>query len=148
MKTKLVLLLLLAAQVALHAQYSEFVKNPFHQKYFDSLKAANYNRTFPLWGKKAYKKGFDVPYPWGIGMNYFWAKQDINITNTAIGFNDKAPVDVSNILRFGEVTSTANAYTIRPDLFVFPFLSVYGILGLGTGSTAVSVVEPIRLNTV
>jgi hypothetical protein len=147
MKTKLTLVFFLLLNLILHAQYSELQKNPFHKAYRDSLKAMNYPYTFPVFGKKAYKKGFDVPYPWGIGANYFWAKQEINISKVAIGFNDKAPVDVSNVIKFGKVTSTASATTFRPDLFVFPFLSIYGIVGFGNGTTEVPVVAPVVFTT-
>src|SRR4029078_7949411 len=126
MKTKLVLIFLLATSTTGLSQYSEYTKNPFHEAYHDSLKKMNYPYTFPLWGKKAYKKGFDIPYPWGIGANYFWAKQEVKISNIKVGFNGKEPVDLTNVIQFGRITAEANAYTIRPDLFVLPFLSVYG----------------------
>src|SRR3954449_488920 len=98
MKTTLILISLLILCSAAHAQVSEYYKNPFHQAYHDSLKKMNYPYTFPLWGKKAYKKGFDIPYPWGIGANYFWAKQEVKIDNIAVGLNDKAPVDFTDVI--------------------------------------------------
>src|SRR5215204_3635183 len=148
MKAKLILIPLLILHFSVHAQYSELHKNPFHKAYRDSLKAMEYPYTFPIWGKKSYKKGFDVPFPWGTGFNYFWAKQEITISNIAVGFNDRPPVDISDVIKFGKATSTANAYTFRPDLFVFPFLSIYGILGIGSGTTEVPIVEPVAFNTV
>ena len=147
MKQSLILIFLLVLNSTVQAQYSDLQKNPFHKAYHDSLKAMNYPYTFPIWGKKAYKKGFDVPYPWGGGVNYFWAKQEITISEISVGFNDRAPIDLSDVITFGKATSTANAYTIRPDLFVFPFLSIYGILGFGTGVTDVPVAEPISFKT-
>jgi hypothetical protein len=147
MKFRLIVIGILLFSISVQAQVSELQKNPFHKAYRDSLKAMNYPYTFPIFGKKAYKKGFDVPYPWGGGVNYFWAKQEITISHLAVGFNDRPPVDLSNVVTFGKTTSTANAYTIRPDLFVFPFLSIYGILGFGSGLTEVPVVEPVSFNT-
>jgi hypothetical protein len=147
MRTRLTLLILVASCSAAMAQYSEFTKNPFHERYHDSLKKMNYPYTFPLWGKKAYKKGFDIPYPWGIGTNYFWAKQEVKIENIAVGVNGKPPVDLSDVIQFGKVTATANAYTVRPDLFVLPFLSVYGVFGFGNSSIEVPVMEPVAFTT-
>jgi hypothetical protein len=147
MKTKLILLLLVVSFHTAMAQYSDYLKNPFHKAYHDSLKKMDYPYTFPLWGKKAYKKGFDIPFPWGIGANYYWTRQEVKIENISVGFNDKAPVDLSDVLEFGKVEATANAYTIRPDLFVLPFLSVYGVFGFGNSSIMVPVVEPVTFTT-
>lgn len=147
MRTKLIFIILITLSTTAVAQYSEYTKNPFHEKYHDSLKKMNYPYTFPLWGKKAYKKGFDIPFPWGIGANYFWAKQEIKIENVAIGLNDKPPVDFSNVIKFGKINATANAYTVRPDLFVLPFLSVYGVFGFGNSNIEVPVVEPVVFTT-
>ena len=33
-----------------------------HEAYKDSLKQVEYNHIFPILGKGAYKKGFDIPY--------------------------------------------------------------------------------------
>src|ERR671913_490688 len=99
MKAKLILIILLVLHFYSQAQYSELHKNPFHKAYRDSLKAMEYPYTFPIWGKRVYKKGFDVPFPWGVGANYFWAKQEITISNIAVGFNDKAPVDISDVIK-------------------------------------------------
>ena len=147
MKATLFLIILLIFGFTTHAQYSEYYKNPFHQAYYDSLKKMNYPYTFPLWGKKAYKKGFDIPYPWGIGANYFWAKQEVTIDNLAVGFNGKEPVDLTDVITFGKVMATASVYTVRPDLFVLPFLSVYGVFGYGNSKIEVPVVEPVVFTT-
>jgi hypothetical protein len=147
MKIKLLLLFLIVFGSCAIAQYSEYSKNPFHERYHDSLKRMNYPYTFPLWGKKAYKKGFDIPYPWGIGANYFWARQQIKIDNIKVGFNDRPPIDLTDVIEFGKVEATANAYTIRPDLFVLPFLSVYGVFGFGNSNIDVPVVEPVTFTT-
>ena len=147
MKATLVLVFLVAASFRGFSQYSEYNRNPFHEAYNDSLKKMNYPYTFPLWAKKGYKKGFDIPYPWGIGVNYFWARQEVNISNIAVGFNGKAPVDLTDVIKFGKIQATANAYTVRPDLFVLPFLSIYGVFGFGNSSIDVPVVEPIVFST-
>ena len=147
MKAKLIFIALLLLNLCAQAQFPEYTKNPFHQAYADSLKKMNYPYTFPLWGKKAYKKGFDIPYPWGIGANYFWAKQEVTISNISVGFNGKGPVDLTDVIKFGKINATANAYTVRPDLFVFPFLSIYGVFGFGNSNIEVPVVEPVVFTT-
>ena len=33
-----------------------------HKRYYDSLKTMDYDRTFPVFGSKVYKRGFDIPH--------------------------------------------------------------------------------------
>jgi hypothetical protein len=103
--------------------------NPAYKDYYDSLKQMDYPYLFPLLGKKAYKRGYDVLYPWGISGIYFTQRQDILIEHTLIGLNGGEKVDVSNIIEFGPIVATTNAYTIRPDVWILPFLNLYGVLG-------------------
>ncbi len=125
--------------------------NPFHKSYADSLKTMDYKPIFPIWAKKAYKKGFDVPLPYGIGVNYFYMKQGIDITNTQIGFNGGDPIDLSGTLKYGDVINTTNVLTFRPDIWIFPFLNVYGVLGYGASKVVVPITsiasQPVDLST-
>ena len=43
---------------SLNAQYSSKKIKTKHESYTDSLKNVEYNYVFPIWGQKAYKKGF------------------------------------------------------------------------------------------
>ncbi len=113
--------------------------NPYHQRYADSLKNMDYHSLFPLWGAKAYKKGFDIPLAYGVGMNYFYMRQRIAITNTQIGFNGDKPIDLSNTITYGDVMNTTNVLTFRPDLWIFPFLNVYGVAGYGSSQVVVPI---------
>ncbi|MFD2892189.1 hypothetical protein ACFS5J_09215 [Flavobacterium chuncheonense] len=121
--------------------------NPAYQAYYDSIKTMDYNHTFPILGKKAYKRGYDVPYPWGISAVFFTQKQEINIKRTSIGFNGGDKVDLSNYINFGPTIATTNAYTVRPDLWILPFLNVYAIMGGGTTQTEVTLLNPISIET-
>ncbi len=113
--------------------------NPYHQRYADSLKNMNYDHIFPILGKKAYKKGFDIPLPYGVTPTYFYMKQGIDITSTTIGFNDKEPIDLNNVIQYGDVINTTNIMTVRPDLWVLPFLDLYAVLGYGRSEIVVPI---------
>jgi len=108
----------------------------------------DYPYTFPLLGKKAYKKGFDIPYAWGISPVYFAQRQDIEIAEIAVGLNDGSLADISGIVGFGRIENKVSTFTIRPDLWVLPFLNIYGIFGFGKTSTEVPLVKPIDFTTV
>jgi len=149
MKRTISTALLLISTLCCYSQQGALkAKNPYHVAYHDSLKAMNYTSTFPLLGAKAYKKGFDIQFPWGVGAAFFAQRQQVNIQNTQISFNDGAPVDLTNIIQFGHIENKATAYTIRPSLWILPFLNLYGVFGTGRSETTVPLVKPIDFTTV
>lgn len=138
---------LFAGNSPLKAQGVDKENNPVFKHYYDSLKAMDYDYVFPILGKQAYKKGYDIQFPWGMSAVYFTQTQEINITSTSIGFNGGQKVDLSKYIEFGPVIATTNAYTVRPDVWVLPFLNIYGILGGGTTKTEVNLLQPIGIST-
>lgn len=62
-----------------------------------------YSHTFPILGEKAYKKGYDIQFPWGVGLAYYAQRQSVLISKTAISFNDGAPIDLSGIIKYGNI---------------------------------------------
>jgi hypothetical protein len=85
--------------------------------------------------------------PWGVGVNYAYINQPISITKIAVGVNDGAPVDVTQFLKFEEIRSTVHATNARLDLWVLPFLNVYGLGNFIIESgTDVTVSEPFQFN--
>lgn len=144
-------LLLICLQLLLwsnmYAQYTEKIINPFHERYYDSLKSMDYPYALPVFGKQAYKKGFDIPYTYGMSAVYFSQQQQIAITSTQVGINGSEKIDVSDIIGFGPIIASTNAYTVRPDIWLFPFLNVYGIFGYGTTKTNVILTEPTLFQT-
>jgi hypothetical protein len=134
-----------------HAQYTTKKIKSKHQIYTDSLKQVEYNYTFPFLGQEAYKRGFDIPYPAGIMGNYVWMQQGILIDNMQLGLktDDRdIPLTPVDFLEFGKNVSTANSFNIRPDLWVLPFLNVYGLLGRGQSQTEVNLVVPFALKSI
>jgi len=132
------------------AQYSSKKIKTKHEAYTDSLKQVDYNYIFPIWGQKVYKKGFDIPYPVGFMANSIWMKQDLVFTNFQLGFeNDNVdiPLTPAEFVQFGENSNNSQNYTIRPDVWIFPFLNVYGLFGAGSSKTSVNLVAPINLST-
>jgi hypothetical protein len=70
-------------------------------------------------------------------VNYLWQKSDLIIDNLNVGFNNGPAHDLDGFIRFNKAVATAQAITIRPDIWLFPFLNVYGILGRSSASTDV-----------
>jgi hypothetical protein len=130
------------------AQYVNTKVKTINEAYTDSLKQIEYNYTFPILGQGAYKKGFDIPYPAGLMANFMYLKQNLIFDNMQLGVktdNLDIPLTDVEFIEFGENTNTSYAYNVRPDLWVLPFLNVYGIFGGGQSRTEVNLTAPIPL---
>ena len=132
------LLVLLAIQSTSFAQvYTNKEVGKSNAELIDSLKNTEYPYLLPIWGKKVTKLGYNLPYSAGLGINYLWQKSELVIENLKVGFNNGPLYDLDEIIRFNEATSEASIINIRPDLWVLPFLNIYGIFGYSKPSTTV-----------
>ena len=107
---------------------------------------ATYDNIFPIWGRKAIERGFELPTPAGIGLVGTWISQDINITNLSLSTNDN-PLQPAGFIQMEPAEVPVKAVSFRPDLWVLPFLNVYVIAGWVDVSTTVRVVEPVAFET-
>jgi hypothetical protein len=103
----------------------------------DSLKNVNYPYSLPIWGKEAVHRGFNLPYSAGLSVNYLWQKSDLIIDNLQVGFNNGPQYNLNEVIRFNNATSELWGVNIRPDIWLFPFLNLYGILASGKPTTTV-----------
>ena len=130
------------------AQYATKKVSKKKQAYTDSIKQVKYDYIFPIWGQQVYKRGFDIPYPIGIMGNYIWMEQSILINNMQLGLKtDNVDIPLTNVdefIKFGDNSNTSYSVNVRPDIWIFPFLNVYGIFGAGRSSTTVVITEPIE----
>jgi hypothetical protein len=103
----------------------------------DSLKQQEYPYILPIWGEKAAKLGFELPYSAGLGVNYMWQESDLIIDNLSVGFNNGPMTNVDELIRFDNAVAGANIVGFRPDIWLFPFLNVYGIIAQAKTSTTI-----------
>jgi len=128
------------------AQTDGELKLSIKEKYIDSIKHSTYPYTFPAWGQKIAKKGIDIPLPAGVMVNYFAGSQQINISDLKVGFNggDQVPLD---FIKFGEVKASFQSVSTRVDLWVLPFVNLYGIFGESHATTSVNIAEPFSFSS-
>jgi hypothetical protein len=134
-------LVVLLVPLSAVAQNPDLVLTPAER---DSV-PKQYDQIFPIWGRKAIERGFDMPTPLGFNVGWFGATQDIIISDLAIGFN--APPEAASFIKFEKAESKINNWNARTDLWVFPFLNVYLMVGTGDGHTTVHVSEPVKFTT-
>ena len=149
--TVIVITILLLSPTMSFGQYTKKKVRSINKAYTDSLKQVKYDYIFPILGQGAYSEGFDIPFPMGIMANYFGSDMGILINNLQLGYQNAyndgnsfalRPIIDENgeeILKFGESRNTSYSYNVRPDIWLLPFLNVYGIFGWGQSHTEVSI---------
>jgi len=90
----------------------------------------------PIWGKSARDKGFDLPLPLGLGLTYSYIHQNMVVSDLVV---EGRPVTG---LTFKDAPTTTHTGVFRADLWVFPFLNIYGLMGETSGTTEPVVVFP------
>jgi len=131
-------ILLVACAAPVHAQV--FTNKEVGKKnaaLSDSLKSTKYPYALPIWGDKATARGFNLPFSAGVSIQYFGQRSDIVIDNLQVGFNGGTMYPLDGIVRFDKARSTSNGISLRPDVWLLPFLNVYAILGRSAASTDV-----------
>ncbi len=88
----------------------------------------------PIWGVEAEARGYQIPYPFGIGITAYSGRQPVNIQDLQLGRN-KPPVSVKNFLQINTVDTTQQNVAAKFDVLVFPFLDVYALGGYTRGTT-------------
>jgi hypothetical protein len=135
-------LLLWSAAVPAFAQNPDLVLSQAER---DSI-LKDYHSIFPIWGKKAIERGFDLPRAFGIGFNAVYISQNIDINNLQLSTNSD-PLVPLDAFKFGTNTATAYSETIRADLWVLPFLNLYGLAGPGQANTEVELTTPVAFTS-
>lgn len=138
MKYKLLLFTILYTCISTYGQvYTEKIVGKKNEALKDSLKITDYPYALPIWGEKVAQKGYELPYSAGVSVNYFWSESDIAISNLNVGFNNGTMHNLDEIVRFNSAVAEAGAVTIRPDIWLLPFLNIYGIFGKAKASTSI-----------
>jgi len=107
---------------------------------------ATYHNVFPLLGRQAIERGFDLPKPLGLNVVGVWVDQGINID--ALGLSTGSdPVVPIEAVKFGDNRSSVLTTNLRADLWVLPFLNVYGMGGIARANTTVEITEPIAFTS-
>lgn len=107
---------------------------------------ATYDNIFPIWGRKAVEKGFDLPYPFGINVIGMHINQGIEIGNLGLSTGND-PVTPIEAIQFGDNEARIQTVSLRADLWVLPFLNAYLIGGSARANTEVEVTTPVEFTT-
>lgn len=112
----------------------------------DSTKTREpYKYLFPILGKKAHDKGYDLPLPHGVLIGTIFNKQGIELNDFEMAIaesgssgSDLDYMSLDGILDFGPSEGRINTLNARIDTWILPFLSVSGIFGRVWGEQTIS----------
>jgi hypothetical protein len=103
------------------------------------LEAEPISQFPPFMGKKIREMGYSLPLPFGVGVSFMVMRQTNEINNfQLIVDGEELPYDV----KFYNAISTDLNVSFRPDIWILPFLNVYGVAGYTSGSIKPSVIIP------
>lgn len=95
----------------------------------------------PVWGVEAEARGYQLPLPFGIGVNYYREQQPFNIKDLQVSRGGR-PVSVNEFLQLDKVDTTQQNGILRLDGWLFPFLNIYGLAGYTSGEMKGLIVLP------
>ncbi len=89
-----------------------------------------WSNFLPIWGKAACERGYVLPRPFGISLNYMHQDQAFDVGDIFVnGVDVKTP----GVAVVDEVQNDVGTYTLRFDAWILPFWNVYGILSRSYG---------------
>lgn len=93
--------------------------------------------VLPFLGDEARKRGYDLPEPFGININYMNIRQNIDVDS--INFNglylgkSSIPLDNAFKINVGNTRERSKTETLKLDAWLLPFMNVYGLIGYTDG---------------
>lgn len=101
----------------------------------------------PIWGDEARAEGYELPEPFGIGVNYMNMRQNIIVDSIKLsGLSLGAGMgDLGKVLDIGvgHTRERSESEMAKLDVWILPFLNIYGIIGhtKGTSKTEIASVS-------
>lgn len=95
----------------------------------------------PVWGVEAEARGYQLPLPFGVGVNYYREQQPFNIKDLQVSRGGD-PVSVNEFVQLDSVDTTQQNGILRLDSWLFPFLNIYGLVGFTSGEMNGLIVLP------
>ncbi|MGR5161579.1 TonB-dependent receptor [Vibrio owensii] len=93
--------------------------------------------SLPIWKDRAEALGYDLPKPFGVNLSYMSMEQGINVDSISLsglhGLEKLLKMEASGGKQASDVM------TLRGDVWLFPFLNVYGLVGTLDGYSETNV---------
>ncbi|MFV0482887.1 MAG: hypothetical protein ACK5MG_02145 [Bacteroidales bacterium] len=137
-KASIILLVLMSTVLVCTAQNAVSLK----QVGQENRKPYKYKYWLPFLGKKAADRGFKLPLPHGVMINYMPLSQKVQISDMGVGINDFNINNVQDIVSIDAASVSGYTLNMRLDTWILPFLNVYTLIGYNKSNIEV----PLSLN--
>jgi hypothetical protein len=137
------LILLLTVNVYAHVPDYDLMRT---QSEKDSIATAEYPYIFPLFGEDIIRKGFELPLPVGINIVYYQQSSDVVVDQVALGLGASQLMPLG-FVEFDNVVNKARTVNARLDLWLLPFLNVYGMFGYAESDANAMISAPFPFET-
>ena len=97
----------------------------------------------PLLGDEARKAGYELPKPFGFSLIYTDIQRDVRVTDVRVGLNGNSAKSVSSFVTL-QARTHVNVAVGRFDVYLLPFLNVYGLLGYVNNETHIRGTAQLR----
>ncbi len=94
--------------------------------------------TLPFCNQKQHDRGNSTPLPYGVSIHSFYYNQnyfgtDLRMVGEVKGSNGPIPVTIVVDSMYQNTSVMEFKTNIRPNIWLFPFLNIYGIIGYTAG---------------
>lgn len=113
-------------------------------------KGQKYEKTFPFGAQAAIDRGVTLPEPWGISVSFIENNQAQGLADLSVALGKGAPppagTDLTDLpfVSLTNVESRTRTKQVRADLWVLPFLNVFGGIGIVDGEVPLTVVVDLN----
>ena len=85
----------------------------------------------PFLGDEARKRGYVLPLPFGVSMNYMDMRQNINVDSINFTGLSLGNFSLDNAFQIGvgNTRESSKTETLKLDAWLLPFMNVYGLVG-------------------
>ena len=91
---------------------------------------------FPIWGEEAEARGYTLPKPYGISLSYMDMNNPVTVDSIKLmGHPVLEAIDID--ARYADFKGTN--VTLRGDVWIFPFMNLYGIIGYTEGTSTANI---------
>jgi len=102
-------------------------------------KPKKWDHALPFLAQKVVDMGYKLPKPYGVSLIYDNMFQQLTISNLEIALNDGDKVSVENLVHFPYTSDYNEAFNIKLDAWLFPFMNIYAVLGYSQGYANIDV---------
>ncbi|MHA2859856.1 TonB-dependent receptor [Vibrio harveyi] len=99
--------------------------------------------SLPIWKEKAEALGYNLPKPFGLNLSYMSMEQGINVDSIAL--KGLGGIEKLVDMQAEPGKQATDVMTLRADVWLFPFLNVYGLIGTLDGYSETDVNVKVKL---